>query len=191
MVFDKYDKKGPYHWDFYYNQTQQYYVEIVNCVKSKVPRQSQVLDLGCGDGLIANVLAEELGCQVIGIDNNSTAIRLASEKNKNNNQFYCCNCESITYRNKFEVVLLVDIIEHVQNPQELIAVAAAALKDGGILVVSTPEYFPGKNIDPYHVREYSENELTTLFSPYAELIDISKIHYHDVNLVARWRKNSQ
>ncbi|NQU75512.1 MAG: hypothetical protein HQ546_04250, partial [Planctomycetes bacterium] len=68
IYFDKYDRDGPYHWEFYYGGQEPFYIATVDTVASLVPRGAEVLDVGCGDGLLANVLAETRGCCVHGID---------------------------------------------------------------------------------------------------------------------------
>ena len=96
-----------------------------------------VLDIGCGGGLVCEPLAR-LGAKVTGIDLTPEAIDAAKAHSASENL-------DITYRNidlkdikeKFDVVLALEVIEHVANPQEFITEALKKLNNDGIIVFST------------------------------------------------------
>ena len=76
QLFDKYEKHGAYHWNWYDNNHTGYR-DLVDLAISYFPTRGSVLDVGCGDGLISYRLFEK-GLKVLGIDTNAHAIQLAN-----------------------------------------------------------------------------------------------------------------
>lgn len=168
IYFSKYNDQGAYHWKNYYDHKDLLYVELVDTVCALVPPEIGVLDIGCGDGLISNVLAETKKCQVIGIDNHPVAIQLAKQKNNNTNKFFCKSAYSIHYTKRFEVVIAIEIFEHLKNPKLLLEKAIKAMKDDGYLIISTPI---SDWTDVFHVRNYSIEEFESLLSQYFTIVE--------------------
>lgn len=112
-----------------------------------------VLDLGCGDGSFTNWLAYICGTTADGVDILPERIQHAQSTAKRYNlscQYHQAAIESIPFRdNSFSRVLMIDILEHVIDPAQMIMRAASLLSPGGILFISIPRdqqnrYFQGK-----------------------------------------------
>jgi 2-polyprenyl-3-methyl-5-hydroxy-6-metoxy-1,4-benzoquinol methylase len=174
IYFDKYDLSGPYHWTLYYERKEPFYSEMVDTVSSLVPQGAYVLDIGCGDGLIANVLSEQRGCTVLGIDIHPLAIAYARKKNKNANRFCVRSAYEISYCGEFDAVVAVEIFEHLRKPHLLLQRCYEALKDDGVLIITTPLHNEAKPPSKYHVKEYTKEEflgyLEGLFKVFEERI---------------------
>lgn len=104
-----------------------------------------VLDIGCGAGIISLELALKAPwMKVVGIDLDKEAIKRANSIKKTlkltNVEFQCMDATTIyPYQdNYFDLVLLIDIIEHISNPQMLIANVSRVLKPGGNVIISVP-----------------------------------------------------
>jgi 2-polyprenyl-3-methyl-5-hydroxy-6-metoxy-1,4-benzoquinol methylase len=158
IYFYKYDSGVAYHWQHYYERKTSFYVSMVQTVKDMVPINSRVLDLGCGDGLIANVLSEEKECTVFGIDSNPLAISLAKRNNRNNNSFFVRSIYGSYPANGFNVVLAVEVFEHLRKPEVLLKNARNALQEKGILIVTTPLKQAERPVSVLHHKEYTKEE---------------------------------
>jgi 2-polyprenyl-6-hydroxyphenyl methylase/3-demethylubiquinone-9 3-methyltransferase len=96
-----------------------------------------ILDIGCGGGLVSVPLAR-VGARVTGLDASAQNIDTAStyaESQYLDIEYICGSVEE--YQGKHDVVLCLEIIEHVENPAFFIQSVTRCLKPGGIMIVST------------------------------------------------------
>ena len=99
-----------------------------------------ILDIGCGGGLICEPVAR-LGAQVTGIDASEKNIKVASlhaQKNGLAIDYRCTTAEALQANGaQFDVVLSLEIVEHVADIEAFVAACSSLLKPGGIAVWST------------------------------------------------------
>ena len=98
-----------------------------------------ILDIGCGGGLLSEPMAR-LGANVIGIDASSKNIKIAKhhlKKSKLNIKYYNASPENFKYKSKFDVVLNMEIVEHVQDVNIFINQTAKFLNKSGIMFIAT------------------------------------------------------
>jgi 2-polyprenyl-6-hydroxyphenyl methylase/3-demethylubiquinone-9 3-methyltransferase len=99
----------------------------------------RVLDIGCGAGLLCEPLAR-LGAQVIGIDpsaSNIAAAKLHADKGHLPIDYRCTTAEELDPRERFDIVLAMEVVEHVTDVGVFLGRCAAMLKPNGLMVVST------------------------------------------------------
>ena len=101
---------------------------------------TRILDVGCGAGLAAEVLAAR-GHDVLGIDAAGEAIEAARAHAKGKNlslAYRSCLAEELVAEGlTFPVITALEVIEHVPDPAAFLGVLAALLEPGGLLVLST------------------------------------------------------
>jgi SAM-dependent methyltransferase len=142
------------------------------------PKQTRLLDLGCGNGSLSQQLAL-LGYEVVGIENSASGIQAA--------RMAVIECQFIQASiydlpaeldHSFDLVISVEVIEHLCYPRELLRAAKRCLKPGGQLILTTPYHGYWKNLaialcgktdqhfnplwDSGHVRFFSTATLTQL-----------------------------
>ena len=111
---------------------------IAKEIAAHFPEKVSVLDIGCGAGILANALAKEGHC-VAGIDLSENSLLLAKKNDVTQKVDYRrANAYSLPFlENSFEAVCAMDVLEHVEEPQKLIAEAARVLKPNGIFFFHT------------------------------------------------------
>jgi 2-polyprenyl-6-hydroxyphenyl methylase/3-demethylubiquinone-9 3-methyltransferase len=98
----------------------------------------RVLDLGCGGGFLSNFLAER-GHRVTGVDTTAENLRVARAADRTHTACYeLGDARALRYpAHSFDVVCAMDLLEHVEDPERVIAEAARVLAPGGLFVFHT------------------------------------------------------
>jgi 2-polyprenyl-6-hydroxyphenyl methylase/3-demethylubiquinone-9 3-methyltransferase len=102
---------------------------------------ARVLDVGCGGGLLAEGLAER-GARVLGIDlaaENVAAAQAHAAGRSLRVEYRCVDVESVAAAEPggYDVVCCLEMLEHVPEPQRVVAACAAAVRPGGAVFFST------------------------------------------------------
>ena len=100
----------------------------------------RILDVGCGGGLLSEPMAR-LGGKVMGIDASENNIKVAKSHLKKSNlkiEYLCSSPEKIIKKKeKFDVILNMEIVEHVDNLDLFIKKSSSLLKTNGLMFVAT------------------------------------------------------
>jgi 2-polyprenyl-3-methyl-5-hydroxy-6-metoxy-1,4-benzoquinol methylase/glycosyltransferase involved in cell wall biosynthesis len=137
-----------------------------------------VLDAGCGVGLGAELISKKVR-RVFALDR---AYSSFIDKKNNRISFAGGDLFHLPFNGKrFDAILLLEVIEHLQKPDEVMEELLPLLADDGFLALSTPNgdfYSPGLPLpwNPFHHREYNLDELTEFLSPYFRDIEVYGEH---------------
>jgi len=107
----------------------------------------RVLDLGCGNGSLSHVIAQQ-GYEVVGVDNSPEGVAIARQSFPECQflQADIYNLSNPDLLHSFDIVLGVEVIEHLFYPKELVRVAKKCLKPKGRLILTTPYHGYLKNL---------------------------------------------
>ncbi len=107
--------------------------------ENKPLERIKILDIGCGGGLLSEPM-KRLGADVVGIDASNKNIQVAkihAKKNKLDIKYICTSPENFETKNKFDVILNMEIIEHVEDVDFFLKSCSKLLKKNGIMFVAT------------------------------------------------------
>ena len=107
--------------------------------KNKPLEKIQILDIGCGGGLLSEPMCR-MGANVTGIDASITNIKIAKLHAKKNNlsiKYICSSPENLKTNKKFDVILNMEIIEHVEDVKYFLKSCSKLLKHNGMMFVAT------------------------------------------------------
>ena len=102
-------------------------------------KKINILDIGCGGGLLCEPL-KRLGATVTGIDaskNNIKAAKFHAKKMNLNINYINCSPENLIFKNKFDVILNMEVVEHVSNVDLFIKNCSTLIKKNGIMFIAT------------------------------------------------------
>jgi len=150
---DKFSKMADEWWDpegkfkplHKFNPTRIKYIKenIINSFKlknkSKPLSGISILDIGCGGGLLSEPMSR-MGANVTGIDASYKNIKIAklhSKKNKLKINYLCSSPEKLKIKKKFDVILNMEIIEHVDDIDLFIKKSSELLKKNGLMFIAT------------------------------------------------------
>ncbi|TET31577.1 MAG: methyltransferase domain-containing protein [Planctomycetota bacterium] len=106
---------------------------------------NRILDVGCSQGITSILLGREEK-SVLGLDVDASVINDARNHLNDeeaivqkNVEFYCADFLSYNFEdNKFETILITEVLEHLQCPEEFISQAHRLLVQGGRLIITVP-----------------------------------------------------
>ena len=107
--------------------------------RDKILSGIKILDIGCGGGLLSEPMSR-LGAEVYGIDaskKNIEVAKLHARKNGLNIKYFCSSPEKFKKNLKFDVILNMEIIEHVEDEVLFLKSCSKLLKKDGIMFVAT------------------------------------------------------
>ena len=107
--------------------------------KNKPLDNIKILDIGCGGGLLSEPMCR-LGAQVFGIDASEKNINIAKIHAKKNDlkiYYECTSPENFKTETKFDVILNMEIVEHVEDIDFFLKSCSRLLKKNGIMFVAT------------------------------------------------------
>ena len=115
---------------------------IINSFKLKTKQKPlnkiNILDIGCGGGLLSEPMTR-LGANVTGIDASSRNINIAklhAKKNKLKINYLCSSPEKLKIQKKFDVILNMEIVEHVEDIPKFINQSTKFLKNNGLMFIA-------------------------------------------------------
>ena len=150
---DKFSKMANEWWDpegkfkplHKFNPTRIKYIKenIINNFKLKNKMRPlsgiNILDIGCGGGLLSEPMSR-MGANVTGIDASDKNIKIAklhSKKNKLKINYLCSSPEKLKIEKKFDVILNMEIVEHVEDIDFFLKSCSKLLKKNGLMFVAT------------------------------------------------------
>ncbi len=107
--------------------------------KDKPLDKVKILDVGCGGGLLSEPMSK-LGAKVVGIDASDKNINVAKLHAKQNDldiEYICTSPEKFKTVTKFDVILNMEIVEHVENVDIFLKSCSELLNEKGIMFVAT------------------------------------------------------
>ena len=102
-------------------------------------KKIKILDIGCGGGLLSEPMCR-LGASVVGIDASAKNIEVAkfhAKKNKLKIDYKVTSPEKLKTKTKFDVILNMEIIEHVDDINFFIKESSKLLKKNGVMFIAT------------------------------------------------------
>jgi len=138
---------------------------------------TKVLDIGCGTGMMLKHLSKY--GEVWGIDKDLKAVKYAKKKAPKAKIILGSLPERLP-KEKFDLVTVLDVIEHIDKDQEALKAAANILKSQGVLVITVPAYrflWTGHDEMNLHKRRYTVGELKTKINNAG--FKIRKISYYN------------
>jgi len=169
------------------------YGPIHDAVIKLIPDGSRVLDIACGPGLLCRKIKERLpATRVLGVDFSAYMITRNSERD----QAVGVDYRAVDIRTalgslggEFDVVTMCEIIEHLEEPEKVVADAMGLLRTGGRLILTCPhdDGIP----DPEHLRVWGHDDLFHLLAAYSDTVSFTHFPppYFHVWMMAFLTKN--
>ncbi len=147
-----------------------------------IPKNSRVLEFGCGKGVFASYITETLGCTVTGVDISEEAIEFAEA---HIDTAIVADLESkgwqkLIPQKDYDVILCADLLEHLSSPERFLVQAGKLLAEDGKILFSVPNLahadvlvnlFSGRFnytdiglLDTTHIHFFAKDNILQMFS---------------------------
>lgn len=148
----------------YLSHEEEMYYGVAKSVRQYVPKGGKILDVGCGLGYLTYSLNKD-GYHATGIDISKEAVDNAR---KTYGDFFLCG-DFFMIEGAYDAICMLELIEHVEDPSAFIAKAKTLLKEGGVLIMTTPNrsWFPehdlwNTDLPPVHLTWFTEEGIRKL-----------------------------
>ncbi len=146
-----------------------------------------LLEVGCGEGRGINWLMPNVE-KFSAIDKIGEVVEGLKKKFPDGN-FVCGNIPPLPYPdNSFDCVVSFQVIEHIADDHLFLKEINRILKPNGLALLTTPNRPMSLSRNPWHEREYTAEELTSLAKKYFSVVEMKGIagndkvmHYYDRN----------
>jgi ubiquinone/menaquinone biosynthesis C-methylase UbiE len=144
-----------------YQRCQFAYEYVLPLIKGK-----KVLDLGCGLAY-GTALMSEHASSITGVDYDATTVEsnISQYKSIANLSFQRASLPPLPFAdNSFEVITMFQFIEHLHDRKKLVEECRRVLTENGTLVITTPNAVKSFARNPFHVHEYTFDEMKSELS---------------------------
>ena len=127
-------------YDAWKRRARYYYAWLARILREEVPAGARVLDIGCGTGALLAAVQPAYG---LGLDLSPAMVRLASVRFPHL-RFRIGDADGLDVGEPFDFVLMVDVLEHLSDPQAALTCAHRACQAGGqlVLLAANPAWRP-------------------------------------------------
>lgn len=147
-----------------FRSTQKALVNSLNFVNS----HSVIFDCGCGDKPYKNLFKGKYS-KYIGMD-------FPGSSRKKIMDFYGSGLHCPIKNDTFNTVLLIQVLEHTPNPEQLLSELYRVLKDDGIIIATVPFIYP-LHSEPYDYFRFTKYGIKTLFEKNFEILSLANKTY--------------
>ena len=148
------------------------YGPIHDAVIALIPEGSSVLDIACGPGLLCRKIKQRVSAaRVTGVDFSDYMIRHNQARDRDLQVEYRCldiRQELRSLGELYDVVTMCEILEHLEQPEAVVAQAMECLRPGGRFILTCPH--DSEIPDPEHLRVWGHDELFHLLAAYADTV---------------------
>lgn len=142
-------------------------------IVDSVEHGARVLDVGCGIGILLDLLRERKNCECTGVDISPYAIEVLRAKG---HRGAASKLPVIPYGDSsFDCVIATELIEHLSQPRKTIAEMVRVSFPGGKIIISTPNNALPPIDEEEHLHSFNAASLTLLLEPYLTDIQIETI----------------
>lgn len=143
-----------------------------------LPANPNILDLGCGDGLFFDRLAE-FGGTIEGLESDPS---LVSRETAERYRIHIGPLDrTFGPIKRYTLILMLDVLEHLQNPEESLKQAVELLEPGGRLVLTVPAFrclWTNHDNMNHHYTRYTKRSLATVAKIANLRIDRCQYFFH-------------
>ena len=111
--------------------------DVAMKIAGMITPQSRILDVGCGTGVISEILKLNTQADIIGVEPDAERVKKARERNLTVYEGFLTD-DFFKEHGTFDYIIFSDVLEHLENPAEIVQIAKKGLNEKGAIIVSVP-----------------------------------------------------
>ena len=134
---------------------------IVDLIERFAPAAGNMLDAGCGTGIVLKALRARTRLRLAGAEPFIQGLKWARDRVPDG-ELIQSDVSSLPYSEQFDVAGAFDVIEHIQDDVDALAVLRRTIRPGGIVIVTVPQHpwlWSAADEIAHHCRRYRRSEL--------------------------------
>lgn len=167
------------------------YAHVHERIIELIPDEARVLDAGCGFGILCREIKKHRPKAIVyGIDFSEFAIEKNRQIDKGSifYEYVDINTEFRMGQMGFDVVIMCEVIEHLENPQHAISNVMRLLVPGGLLILTCPHDMDFISSD--HLHFWTHDTLFHFFAEYSDEVTFAVLNPpSDRYIMVCFRKN--
>jgi ubiquinone/menaquinone biosynthesis C-methylase UbiE len=175
MEEQEYVKMGKLEKTHWYFVAKRKFLDVV--LNAYASQKAKILDVGCGTGAVMEHLLENNN-EVCGVDMNDVALEFCRQKGLDVKKGLADNMPF--QDDYFDIVLALDVLEHLDHPEAAVVEVKRILKKGGLFIVTVPAHqwlWSYHDESLHHKKRYNKKDLSALFVSGFEIEKISWINF--------------
>lgn len=167
-------------------------IYLRKAIQKYAPKKSMILDAGCDTGRDAIYLSAKYpDFYVLGIDINDNAISEAKTRlakaNLDNTNFEIMNILDMPYKDKFDVIYSIEVLEHIYDYEKCISNFQKALKANGKLIIHVPCPDQRRHFERFKKKVYSNHMHDSIsFSKLVSTLEANQLRVIEVKYTSGW-----
>lgn len=150
---------------FWFDARLKVLIHMLKQIPASVESPLKILDVGCGNGAFAKQLEDCTQWIVDGVDLSESAVQ-ASLPRRGHSKVYDVFLKPRELERAYDVIVLFDILEHIDDTKQFIDAVSFYLKPGGLILANVPalmSMYSGYDRVAGHLRRYDKTTLNSEF----------------------------
>lgn len=113
------------------------FIKFLKMLNISIRDRLNVLEVGCGNGVFLKQIEQNTDWEIVGVDMNMEALNNSMAK-RSRLYFYNILEKRPMFNQGYDIVFLMDVLEHIEKPDDFLESCFSCLRSGGILIVNVP-----------------------------------------------------
>jgi 2-polyprenyl-3-methyl-5-hydroxy-6-metoxy-1,4-benzoquinol methylase len=123
-------------WEWLKSEDERLHNHIIAAYCARFGRDAAILDVGCGEGVLHDMLARSGYRRYVGIDISPTAIERMASRRDSRTRFLVANAETLALPDQFDIVVINEVLYYFRDPLAVLTRLGAMISAGACIIIS-------------------------------------------------------
>lgn len=123
-------------WDWLKSDDERVHNHVIAAYCARFGPDAAILDVGCGEGVLHDMLARAGYRRYVGIDISPTAIERMASRSDSRTRFLVANAETLALQDQFDIVVLNEVLYYFRDPMAVLTRLRTMISTGACIIIS-------------------------------------------------------